>query len=154
MARAGQHGRTETVLGGGALIVTGLAFAGGAWRYGLGTLTDMQPGFFPFFLGLGLALTGLVEALAAWRIRPLSGQVAPTMNARAVVFILAGLLMFGVLIGVAGLMPAIFISTLLAMMADRPLRWRRMLIYAAAVSALAWAVFILGLGMPIPLFWW
>lgn len=154
MARAGEHGRTEGVLGGVALIVTGLAFAGGAWRYGLGTLTDMQPGFFPFFLGLALAATGLAEALSAWRARARAGHVAPALNARAVVFILAGLLMFGVLIGPGGLMPAIFVSTLLAMMADRPLRWRRMLIYAAAVSALAWAVFILGLGMPVPLFWW
>jgi hypothetical protein len=29
-----------------------------------------------------------------------------------------------------------------------------MLIYAAAMSLLAWVVFILGLGMPISLFWW
>ena len=117
-------------LAGGVFMLCGLVFAWGARAYPLGTSARMGPGYFPFVLGLALALVGAlllvqasvrqrreVEPLGPWAWRPL-------------LCVLGANIAFGVLLaGVPawgwppmGLVPAVVVLTVLASLGAGPLQ--------------------------------
>lgn len=139
------------LLGGGALMLFGLAVAGhAAGALDFGTLRQMGPGFFPVVLGLLLAALGLLIAVPAWRRH---GEVAridiPEAGA-----VLGAILVFALLMNSAGLIIATALSVLIASLPAprRGVVWR--LVLAAVVTLATWAIFSAGLGMTIPLWPW
>lgn len=141
---------------GGMLAAALGAFA--IWEgagYAIGTARRMGPGWFPVALGLLLIALGL--ALALWGLtrraaRAEAGEDDERPDWRALAAVAAGLAGFAALIERAGLVPAVFALVALASLAAGPPRPLRVLALAAAVSALSWAVFRLGLGLPLPAF--
>lgn len=158
MTRTAGRTRNEAIIGGIVLVVVGGMFAAGARSFGVGGLTDMGPGFFPMATGVGLAAMGVFEVVRALSLTIEDGTGLPMGPARlnlwAIGCVLGGLFAFALLIERAGLLPAIFVSTLLALAGERPIRWGRSLIYATVMTWAAWVVFILGLGLPVSLFGW
>ncbi|MCC5989654.1 MAG: tripartite tricarboxylate transporter TctB family protein [Pararhodobacter sp.] len=141
----------------GGLLATALGvFA--MWEgsgYAIGSIRRMGPGWFPLALGVLLVALGL--ALALWGLtrhaaRAEPGPESESADWRALAAITAGLAAFAALIERAGLVPAVFALVALASLAAGPPRPLRVLALAAAISALSWAVFRLGLGLPLPAF--
>ncbi len=119
--------------------------------YPVGTALRMGTGYVPrllcwILLGLGAAivLQGLRTAEAE---RP---QASDASAWRPVVFVTASLVLFGLGIERSGLVVSILLLTAVGALAARGLRFFETLAAALVLIALSWGIFILGLGLAIP----
>lgn len=134
-------------------LVTGLLFlALGLFAiaygrtYPLGTPARIGPGYFPLLIASGLALLGLVLVVR--------GLVAPgerigAIAARPLVFVLAGTVLFGLLVERAGFILAAVLVVVLARLADRDFRPVEVAILAVVLVSFIGALFWLGLSLPL-----
>jgi putative tricarboxylic transport membrane protein len=127
-----------------------LAFAAGfAWLakdLSLGTALRMGAGYFPLVLSGLLGLIGLCIFLRA--LRGDGGEVTP-FAWRGITLVVGAVLVFGFGLNGLGLGPTVAIAATLATMASGQVGWRGTLALAATLVIFTWAVFILGLGLPI-----
>jgi hypothetical protein len=120
--------------------------------YPIGTALRMGTGYVPRLLCwilLGLGTVVLVQGLrAAQTERPLSSA---DMSAwRPVIFVTASLVIFGLSIEHLGLVLSILLLIGVGSMAARELRPIETIVAALVLIALSWGIFILGLGLTIP----
>lgn len=130
-------------------LAVGLAAAWAGAEYDRGTAGNMGPGYFPLVLswllaGIGAvsmlrSLTGAEVRIGRWALRP-------------VVLVLLSVMLFGLLLRGAGLVPAVVVLTLVAGQASRRFHWGRYLLLAVALAAFSALVFVRGLGLPIQAF--
>ncbi len=129
-----------------------------ALDYPIGTLHRMGPGMFPLLISGLLTAIGVglvVQSLVAWRLRAVSSvvpELVPNLvTVRALFVVMVSLLAFAVLVRPAGL----FIATgVLAFIATRTEPGRGVvgsLILSLALSCITAAIFVYGIGVPIPL---
>ena len=136
----------------------GLVWIGG--DYPLGTGGRIGPGYAPRLLGLLLIGIGL---LLGFRAPWTADLVDTTFRPRPALLVLASVLAFaaifgGVQIGPltlpgAGLVPAILVSVFIANWATPDNSWRSAIALALLLAAFSWALFVKGLRLPIPVFW-
>jgi hypothetical protein len=140
-------------------VLAGLMFmavaAFGLWLsrdYPIGTAFRMGTGYVPrllcwILLGLGAVvfLQGLREAQAERTVLAGGGT-----GWRPVVFVTASLVIFGLTIERLGLVLSILFLVGLGAVAARELRPLETLLAALVLIGLSWAIFILGLGLTIP----
>ncbi|TGG93599.1 tripartite tricarboxylate transporter TctB family protein [Natronospirillum operosum] len=137
--------------GGLVLTLLGAATTGYAWiELPIGTVRQMGPGFFPAAIGLLLFFIGVFIALGALK----SSDRLPTFELRSALAVIAGLAGFALTIDRFGLVPAIFVLTLLSSFASQKLNWRVSLLISVILCVLAWAIFLQGFNMPIRLWRW
>jgi hypothetical protein len=135
------------IAAGGALCAAGV-FAGwhAASSYNLGTIGYMGPGMFPAGVGFILAGLGLMILVPAL----FRTGAPPQVDWRAAAAVLASIAAFAAVARFFGLIPAAVALTILAVLADGRLGVFRTLLLALGLSLLAYLVFILGLGVPLP----
>ena len=124
-------------------------FIAGALDYGVGTLNRMGAGFFPAALGAILCGMACIQLL---RSEPTPAEAELAFPWRPVLCTFAAILCFAGLVTFAGLGPAVFGTVVLAMLGDRESRLPAMLLCAIAVTGIAWLIFKVGLGLPVPFF--
>lgn len=130
-------------------ICIGAGFAFIARDYPLGTAIRMGPGYFPTILGGLLACVGLISVV---RGITRSGQPLETFAWRPVLFVTLSLVLFAVLLTGAGLIIALAALLLTAPMAAKPFVYSvRGALAAVALIASCAVVFVVGLGLPLPL---
>lgn len=117
--------------------------------YSLGTMSSMGPGMFPAAAGVIMAVFGVCIAAPAF-LRPGDGV---TIALRPLLAAGLSILLFGLLIERAGLIPAVCALVMMAVLAEPP-RWRSALALAAALSMLTTVIFKLGLGLQVSLAVW
>jgi hypothetical protein len=110
----------------------------------------MGAGFFPFWLGVGLALLGLGAIVGAWS-RQREAQALERWQLSSLGWILVGIALFALLLKTAGLILATVVLVLVSSRASHEFRWRASLISAVAVSGFCALVFVGGLSLPMPL---
>ena len=145
--------------GGALMVVIGVAAAYAATGYHLGTLARMGPGFFPFALGVLLALIGVAIAASARGNDPPKaggshGHSHALPDARGTICIVLGILAFLVLGKWGGLLPATFAIVFISALGDRSNRLKHALLLAVAMSVIAAVVFWWALQLQMPLFQW
>lgn len=138
-------------LSGGVLLAVGLVMLIFAWGYPVGSLTQMGPGFIPRVVGF--LLCGLALAIIAIDITAPQFERATAMHWRGLIFVSAAIVVFGVLIEIAGLVPSMFLAVAVSMFADNQARPLNVLIYAGLTTLAGWLLFLVGLELPIPAFW-
>jgi hypothetical protein len=136
---------------GATLIVIGLAIILLGWRYPFGTLAKMGPGFLPFYLAVGIVALGV--AVMVVDLRQTGIDDAEPVHWRGLVFLCAAIVLFGGMVGRAGLVPAMFLAVSVSMLADPQAKPLGILIYAAVMTLLGWLLFIQALGLPLSAFW-
>lgn len=142
--------RIIDALGPLALLAIGMAFASGAWlNLDLGTLRRLGPGALPLGLGLILMTLGVI-ALIQGLVQ--NAELVPRPDLHALAAVGVAIATFAFLTERLGLLPAAF-GTVLAMttvIGDLP--WLGRLSLALGVAIGVWAVFLLGLRLPIRAF--
>ncbi|MGU3493351.1 tripartite tricarboxylate transporter TctB family protein [Xanthobacteraceae bacterium A53D] len=127
-----------------------MAFAGGfAWLaqdLSIGTALRMGAGYFPLILSGLLGLVGLFIFVRG--LLGDGGEMTP-FAWRGLVLVMAAVLVFGFCLGGLGLGPCVAIATLLSAMASGQVSLKMAVILAVVLVVFTWAVFILGLGLPI-----
>jgi hypothetical protein len=142
--------RSTGTLAGGLFILSGALAVFLAWGYPAGDLRRMGPGWVTAALGWSLIVLGGILASAGLLKR--TPEALPESDPRPLVCLLLGVAAFALLLERAGLIVAIFACVGLARLAGRPYRPVETLALAAFLAALGAAIFVWGLGLPIPLF--
>ncbi len=139
------------IVAGLLLTATGSAAAAYAFtHYAMGTIKRMGPGMMPVSLGIILAVFGLAIAIPALVRKGAKVDIA----IRPFVVVTLSILAFALLIESAGLLPSVFATVVIATFAERTVSIVNALILGAALALLTWAIFILGLGLPMAAIRW
>lgn len=131
-------------------VVVGVAFAWGATEYSFGTSARPGPGYFPFGLGILLALLGALVLFKALTLESEGGDPVGAFAWRPLVVILLAIVVFGVALPRLGLIITLPITILLSSLAGSEFRLRDVLFSSVVLTAGSWALFILGLKLTIP----
>jgi len=149
MAQAqGWSGNRKQVLSGGLFVCIGL-FALWQLPRNLGTVRAMGPGYFPMILGLCLVAFGGTSVVQGLRSR--ENVVVPRLPLLAMIFVIAGVFAFAILLTPYGLAPAL--AVLIAACCYRRILQSPLevvLIYLGMLG-LTWFVFIYTIQLPITL---
>ena len=138
----------KNIVGGVACLIIAALFIVPSFEYGLGTPQRMGPGFFPFVLGVMLALIGLAILLPALN----TPGIGRPIYWRPATSIFLGIAAFALILDRFGLVPAVWAVVVMTALGDKDFKLWRVVILALAVSAAASAIFVYGLSLPLPLF--
>jgi putative tricarboxylic transport membrane protein len=130
-------------------IAMGAAFALTS-QFGLriGSGLNMGPGYFPRFLGIVLALLGIIILIGA--LNKANSPIGK-VSWRGIGLVTAALFYFGFGVRTLGLVPAIMGCVVMASLASDRVSILRALTIAAVLTVFASALFVYALGLPIPL---
>jgi hypothetical protein len=143
------HDARKDLLAGAVFIAFGLAFAVTASTYEIGSALRMGPGFFPLVLGGILVVLGVLIAVTGY-VAADGGEIG-TVPWRALVLLLTAIFFFGFTVRGLGLVPALFLSVLLAALAGRNARIVPSAVIAASLTALSVLVFVYALQLRLAL---
>ena len=136
-------------LAGLLFIAIGAGGFGIALSYPFGSVQQMGPGFFPRVLGVILVGFGVVTIVRGLR----SGEpVQGGWGWFPLAMLTASLVAFGWLMEHVGLVPSLVALIVSSAYAGREFRWGEVAVLAVAMTLLALAIFIWGLGLPYELF--
>jgi len=141
-------------LGGMLLMLLGVGVAIGGLSFHVGTLTEMGSGFIPLVLGVLMTLIGLAVIVTEKKEEREAEEKFAKPQWRGWFCILAGIAAFVVVGTYGGLIPATFLTVLIAALGDRSNSLRDCLILALAITVFGVAVFGYGLGLQMPLLAW
>jgi hypothetical protein len=138
--------------------VVGAAFAYGATSYSIGTGARMGPGYFPLLLGVILAVLGAIILFKSLVVETPDGDPVGAFAWKPLVFIIAGNLLFGVLLGglpklglpAMGLIVAIYGTTIVVSMAGEQFKLKEVLVLGTILSIMSYAAFIMLLKLQFP----
>jgi putative tricarboxylic transport membrane protein len=142
----------KDVIAGAMFIAIALA---GLWisrNYPVGTAVRMGTGYVPrLLLWLLLLLGGVILIHGARHApEPREAQEGGTAALRGLVFVTASLVVFGLTIERLGIVVSILLLIGIGALAARDLRVVETIAAAALLIVLSWAIFIVGLGLTIP----
>jgi hypothetical protein len=131
-------------------IVVGLGFSWGALNYSFGSSGRPGPGYFPFGLGILLALLGAFTLFESLTIDTEDGEKVGAIPFKQIFIIIGSIVLFGVLIPRFGLLISLPILIITCAMAGDEFHWGEVLVMAAVLTAASWAIFIWGLALTVP----
>ncbi len=138
----------------GVLFVTfGLA---GLWfglGYPFGTTAQMGPGYFPRVISSALVLIGVAIVVRAVR-GTTDAEPIGIWPIRAIVMVLGGMVIFGLVAPHLGFVAAAAAITAIAGLASSEVRIGELLVFTVLLVIAVTAVFIYGLRLNIPVFPW
>jgi putative tricarboxylic transport membrane protein len=129
-----------------------LAIASGAlwvaWDYPTGSAVRMSSGYFPRLLCTLLAVIGLFVSLRSLAVE---GPALTAVRLRPVLLVTAAVVVFACSIQTLGLVLATVLITVIGGFASPQVRLIEMLAAAAVLAVMTTAIFIWGIGLPIPI---
>ena len=119
--------------------------------YPMGSAMRMGPGYFPTYLGLIMATLGaIISALSL----VIEGEKVGRFPWRAMILLSMAFVFFGWAIDHVGFVLALLVLIVLASLAGKEFRLKEVIGLSIVLIVGAWALFIKGLELPYPLFWW
>lgn len=132
-------------------VVVGAGFAWGALNYSFGSSARPGPGYFPFGLGVLLALLGAFTLFEALTIETEDGEPIGKIAWRPLLVILGTIAVFGFILPRLGMAISLPLLVIVSSLASDEFTWRAAIINAVVLTVFSWAIFIKGLGLTIPL---
>lgn len=132
-------------------VVVGIGFAWGATAYTFGNSARPGPGYFPFGLGVILALIGALVLFKSLTLETHGGNPVGRFAWKPLLVILGSVALFGVLLPTAGMFIALPVLVVVSSLAGDEFHLGSALANAAVLTVGSWLVFIKGLGLIIPL---
>lgn len=133
------------------LVALGALAFGLASSLSVGTAAAMGPGYVPRGLTIIIMIYGLVLGVRAM----FAGAVTfPSIEWRPLILILGSVALFAVLLPIAGLAITSFALVICAGFAAYDVRVRENAIAAVTLAAFAVVLFVVALGLPIPVWPW
>lgn len=136
------------VIAGAIFLLIAAAFGWEATSYEMGQAIRMGPGFIPMSLAVLLAVLGATVAFVGMGKHD-DAQAGPVAW-RGIILVCVALVIFGAYARTLGLVPVVFLCALITSLASTRNTVVAALAIAVALAALCWAVFKLGLGLPLP----
>ncbi len=133
-----------------AFIVIGIAFAWGATAYSFGESARPGPGYFPFGLGVLLALLGAIVVFGALTIETEGGDLVGHIAWKPLIVILATVGVFGYALPHLGMVIAVPLLIFMAGLAGDEFSVKDAIISSVVLTIGSYLIFIKGLGLIIP----
>lgn len=125
-------------------IAVGLGFSYIATTYNMGTTAKMGPGFFPFWLGLLLAVLGAIVTMTSMSAKSSEDQIAK-WDWPSVLWVTGSVVIFGVVLAYLGLMLSVLVLVFISAMASHEFHWKGTIVNAVILNLIAYVAFIWGL---------
>ena len=132
-------------------IVVGLGFAFGATSYSFGSSARPGPAYFPFGLGLLLAVLGAMVLFKALTVETEGGDPVGHFAWKPLITILAAVVLFGLALPRLGMAATLPLLIIVASLAGDEFHWGEVLVNCVVLTIGCWVVFIYGLKLTIPL---
>jgi len=132
-------------------VAIGIGFAWGATNYNFGSSARPGPGFFPFGLGVLMAILGAVVLFGAMTVETEDGDPIGSWAFRPLLIIMAAVGLFGWTLPLLGMALALPIMIVMASLAGDEFHWKDALVSIVVLTLGSWLIFIKGLNLVIPL---
>ena len=132
-------------------IACGAMFAWGATNYSFGSSARPGPGYFPFGLGVLLAVLGAIVLFKAMRTETPNGDPIGPWAWRPVGVITLAVILFALLLPKLGLVIALPVLVVVAALGSDEFHGLTAAISAVILTLFSWLVFVKGLGLTIPM---
>lgn len=132
-------------------IAVGIAFAIGATNYTYGESARPGPGYFPLLLGVIMALLGAIVLFKALTIESDGGDPIGDIAWKPLLLILGAVTVFGFLLPRFGMVVTIPMLVVISSLAGDEFHWLDAAINSVALTVFSYLVFVLGLGLTIPI---
>ena len=133
------------------LVIVGAAFAVGATNYSFGVAVRPGPGYFPFGLGIILALLGVVVLFSAFKQERKGGDPIGKIPWRPLLCVVGAIVFFGFFLPRLGFVISFPIMIVLTAAGSSEFTWRDALLNATILTVMSYLIFIYGLQLVIPL---
>ncbi|NYT43823.1 tripartite tricarboxylate transporter TctB family protein [Alcaligenaceae bacterium] len=131
-------------------VALGVGFALGATSYSMGTSARMGPGYFPFWLGVLLAVLGGTVTLGAFS-RKAEEVEMERFDWKITGIVIGSVALCGLAFNYLGVYISVFLLVVLSSMASHQFSWKIAIPTATALVVFVWLAFIKGLGLIFPL---
>ena len=132
-------------------MATGLGFAGGATNYSFGSSARPGPGYFPFGLGILLAILGAFIVFESLTVSTRDGEKIGAFPFKPMFLIILAVAVFGVTLPLLGMVIALPLLILISSLAGDEFKLTEVILVAVVLTVGSWLVFIKGLNLVIPL---
>jgi hypothetical protein len=132
-------------------VVVGIVFAWGATSYNFGESARPGPGYFPFGLGVLLAILGAVVLFKALTIETEGGDKIGAIAWKPLLIITAAVVVFGLALPRLGMVISLPLLIVISCTASDEFHWKDALISCVVLTLGSWAIFIKGLNLVIPM---
>jgi hypothetical protein len=132
-------------------IAMGIAFAWGATAYSFGSSARPGPAYFPFGLGIIMAVLGAMILFKSLTIEVEGGDRIGPWPIQPGLWILGAVVVFGFALPRLGMAITLPLLIGISSLGGGEFHWKEVLINAAVLTVGSWAIFIKGLGLTIPL---
>jgi hypothetical protein len=132
-------------------VAIGLGFAWGATSYSFGNSARPGPGFFPFGLGILMALLGALVLFNALVVETEDGEPIGPWAFKPLIIVMVSVALFGYLLPRLGMALSLPILIVMVSLAGDEFHWKDALISVVVLTLGSWLTFIKGLSLVIPL---
>jgi Tripartite tricarboxylate transporter TctB family len=132
-------------------ITIGIGFAWGALSYSFGNSARPGPGFFPFGLGVLMAILGAVVLFSALVVETEDGDLIGPWAFKPLLIVMASVAVFGFLLPRLGMALSLPILIVMVSLAGDEFHWKDAVISVLVLTLGSWLIFIKGLSLVIPL---
>ena len=129
----------------------GVGFAWGATNYSFGAAARPGPGYFPFGLGIILALIGAFILFESLVVETEDGEPVGSWAWKPMLLIVASVALFGFILPRLGMVLSLPILIVVASLAGDEFHWKDAIISIVVLTLGSWLIFIKGLSLVIPL---
>ncbi|MBV7484239.1 tripartite tricarboxylate transporter TctB family protein [Bordetella sp. BOR01] len=131
-------------------IALGLGFAWKAANYQMGTAARMGPGYFPFALGLVLAILGAIVLLGSLAKNATETQVEK-FDWRIAFLVIGSVILYGLILKLLGIYISVFILVVVSSLASHEFNFKVAAANGVFLVVFSYLAFVKGLGLIFPL---
>ena len=132
-------------------VAVGVAFAWGALNYSFGSSARPGPGYFPFGLGILMALLGGFILFESLVVETDDGEPIGGFAWKPLLIIVGSVVLFGLLLPRLGMAITLPILVFVSSLAGDEFHWKDALLNSVILTVGSWLIFIKGLSLVIPL---
>lgn len=132
-------------------LVVGLGFAWGATEYSFGSSARPGPAYFPFGLGILLAIVGALVWFTSITVETEDGDHVGAIAWKPLIIITFSVVLFGLMLPPLGMIISLPVLVIVSALAGDEFHWKDALINATILTVSSWLIFIKGLSLVIPL---
>ena len=132
-------------------VATGLGFAAGATNYSFGTSARPGPGYFPFGLGILLAVLGGLVLFKSLSVESEGGDPIGHIGWKPLGLITLAVVLFGIALPRLGMIISLPLLIFVSSLAGHEFKLKEVIVNIVILTVGSWLVFIKGLNLVIPL---